>query len=314
MGLGFFFLTAKIKYNFWKKISFPIFILSLLILVLLFLPRFGVESKGATRWLEFGDFSFQPSEFVKLGFIVYLSAWLSKRKKQANSLSKTIFPFLAINAFLAVLFLLQPDMGGLMVVLGCNGILLFLTGTKMRYLTVIGILGIVLFLCFTLFSPYRLPRLKAYLSPGEDPLTSGYQIRQALIGIGSGGIVGKGYGQSFQKTGYLPEVIGDSIFVVLVEEMGLIAGIILVFSYLVLFFRGMRIAKKAPDDFSALLTVGISFLIIYQAFINIAAISGLIPLTGITLPLISYGGSSYVIVLLSLGILFNISCFSKAKS
>ncbi|TRZ82706.1 putative lipid II flippase FtsW [bacterium] len=314
IGLGLFFSATKFKYSFWKKISFPIFVLSLLILILLFLPRYGMESKGATRWLGFGNLSFQPSEFAKLGVIIYLSAWLSKRKKQINSLPKTIFPFLMINAFLAVLFLLQPDMGGLMIVLGCSYLLLFLVGAKKRYLAVIAILGIILFLFFTFFSSYRLPRLKSFLSPGEDPLASGYQIRQALIGIGSGGILGKGYGQSFQKTGYLPEVIGDSIFVVLIEEMGLVAGVILVFSYLALFFRGMRIAKRAPDDFGFLLAIGISSLIIYQAFINIAAISGLSPLTGMTLPLVSYGGSSYLVTLLSLGILFNISCYTKTRS
>jgi len=314
IGLGLFFLAAKTKYSYWKKFSFPIFILSLLILILLFLPQYGIESKGATRWLGFGKLTFQPSEFVKLGIIIYLSAWLSKRKKQINSLSKTIFPFLLINAFLATLFLLQPDMGGLLIVLGCNYLLLFLAGAKWRHLIVIAVIGTIVLLFFVFSSSYRLPRLKSFLSPDKDPLASGYQIRQALIGIGSGGIFGKGYGQSFQKTGYLPEIIGDSIFVVLIEEMGLIAGVILIFSYLALFFRGMRVAKKAPDDFSFLLAIGISSLIVYQAFTNIAAISGLLPLTGMTLPLISYGGSSYLAILFSLGILFNISCYTKTHN
>ncbi len=311
IGLGFFLLAFKIKYNIWEKISFPVFILSLLILILLFLPHYGTELKGSTRWLGFGNLSFQPSEFVKLGIIIYLSTWLSKRKKQINSFSKTIFPFLIINTFLAILFLLQPDMGSLLIVLGCNFLLLFLTGVKIKYFVIMVTLGAVILLSFVFSSSYRLSRFKSFLYPDNDSLASGYQIHQALIGIGSGGILGKGYGQSFQKTGYLPEVIGDSIFVVLIEEMGFIAGLILIFTYLVLFFRGMRIAKKAPDNFSFLLSIGISSLIIYQAFINIAAISGLLPLTGMTLPLISYGGSSYIVTFLSLGILLNISCYTK---
>jgi len=312
IGSGLFLVGSKVHYNIWQKSSFFIFLGSLVLLGLLFLPQFGLKIRGATRWIEFGGFSFQPAEFVKIAFVIYLSAWLAKKGKEMKSFSKTIFPFLILNALLGIFFLLQPDMGSFLVILGCSLLLFFLAGGSIKHIAGMSLIGIILLLLLIVLSPYRLPRLKSFLSPEENALSSSYQVRQSIIGIGSGGLLGKGYGQSFQKKGYLPEAIGDSVFVILVEELGFVAGAVLVIGFLVLSFKGFRIAKRSPNNFSALLASGISALIVYQAFINIAAISGIIPLTGITLPLVSYGSSSYIMTLFSLGILFNISTHTKS--
>jgi len=309
-----FLLALRINYAFWRKIAIFIFFISLVLSFLLFLPQFGLKLGGARQWIGLGGQTFQPSEFVKIGFVIYVSAWLSKRSRDINSFNKTIFPFIFLNLLIGVLFLAQRDMGGLLITYIYSGLLLFLSGLNYRRFFALIAIALVVVIPLIIFSSYRLPRIKSFLQPDRDPLGSSYQIRQSLIGIGSGGVFGKGYGQSLQKTGYLPEVLGDSTFAVLVEELGLIGGSILVLSFLFFAFLGFRIAKRAPDDFAKLCAAGITVMITWQAFINIGAISGLIPLTGLTLPLVSYGSSSYIITLFSLGILANISKHTKTKN
>jgi cell division protein FtsW len=314
LGSACFLLALRTKYIFWQKIAIFIFFVSLALSVLLFLPQFGLKLGGARQWIDLGSQTFQPSEFVKIGFVIYMSAWLSKRSRDINSFGKTILPFVFLNLFIGILFLAQKDMGGLLITYICSGLLLFLSGLNYRRLFALIAMALVILIPLILFSSYRLPRIMSFLQPDLDPSGSSYQIRQSLIAIGSGGILGKGYGQSLQKTGYLPEVLGDSTFAVLVEELGLIGGSILVLSFLFFSFLGLRIAKRAPDDFAKLCAAGITVMITWQAFINIGAISGLIPLTGLTLPLVSYGSSSYTITLFSLGILANISKYTKNKN
>lgn len=310
VGFLFFLLGLKIKYLSWRHFALPFFLFSIALLSLLFFPHFGLSLGGARRWLKLGSghLTFQPAEVAKVAFILYLSAWLAKRKKDnINSFSKTILPFLVLNGLLGIFFLMQPDLGSLLVIYTCSLFLFILSGVKIGHILKIIALSAIIFLLLIVFSPYRMSRLTSFLNPGHNPLGSGYQVRQAIIGIGSGGLFGRGYGQSFQKRGYLPQAIGDSIFAVLVEELGFLGGTILVLSFLVLTFKGFRIAKRCSDDFGRFLASGISILVVSQAFINISAISGLIPLTGLPLPLVSYGSSSYVMTLFSLGILGNIS-------
>jgi len=311
IGALFFYLGFKIKYVFWRKIVIVLFLISLGLLCLLFLPQFGVKLGGARRWINIGGQVFQPSEFIKITFIMYIAAWLSSRSKDINSISKTVIPFITLNGALGVLFLLQPDMGSLLIIYVCSGLLFALSGLNFKIIAVLLIIGVILGLFLVILSPYRLPRLLSFLEPNSDPLGSSYQLRQALIGLGSGGVFGRGYGQSIQKTGYLPESIGDSIFVILVEELGIIGGGALVIIFLTIALKGFKIAKRAPDQFSRLLAVGITLLIVCQALINIMAISGLIPLTGLTLPLVSYGSSSYIATLFGLGVLMNISTYTQ---
>ena len=309
IGALFFYLGFKIKYIFWRKIVIVLFLVSLVALFLLFLPNLGVEYGGARRWIDVGGRTFQPSEFVKIFFIMYVAAWLSSRSKTINSISKTVIPFIVLNGFIGILFLLQPDMGSLLIIYVCSGLLFVLSGLNFKIVAILLIIGVVLGFVLVISSSYRLPRLLSFLSPESDPLGSSYQLRQALIGIGAGGVFGQGYGQSIQKAGYLPEVIGDSIFVILVEELGIVGGVSLLIIFLAITFRGFRIAKMAPDQFSGLLAIGITLLFVCQALINIMAISGLLPLTGLTLPLVSHGSSSYIATLFGLGVLMNISTY-----
>jgi cell division protein FtsW len=310
LGLGFLTLFSKINYNLFRRFSLIGFILSLILLFLLFLPKMGVKLGGARSWLELGGIVFQPAEFVKLTFLIYLSALFANKKRDVNSFGKTILSFIFLNGLLGIFFLLQPDVGSLFIIYIVSLSLLWMAGLKIRHILAIISVGLLVLLLVIYVSPYRFARIQSFLNPKEDPLGSGYQTRQALIGIGSGGIFGQGYGKSFQKTGYLPEVIGDSIFVIVVEEMGLIGGIVLIISFLIIAFRGFKISKTSTDLFASLVSGGITVMIITQAFVNITAISGLMPLTGLTLPLVSYGSSSYVATLMGIGILLNISKYT----
>lgn len=311
IGLSLLWFGAKMPYRFWQKISVIFFFISLALLFLVFLPEYGLSFGGAKRWVQIGNFNFQPSEIVKLAFVIYLSTWLSRRAESIKSFNQAVLPFIVLNAVLGILFLMQPDMGSLLIIYICSALLFFLAGARYKHLIILAITGLVALLLLIYISPYRFSRLTSFLNPEEDPLDASYQIRQSLIGIGSGGILGRGYGQSIQKKGYLPETIADSIFVVFVEEFGFVGAVFLIGGYFLVLFKGFRIAKAAPDSFGCLLAAGITILFCYQAFINIGAISGLVPLTGLTLPLISYGSSSYGVTLLSLGILLNISSYVK---
>jgi cell division protein FtsW len=311
VGALFFFIGFKIKYIFWRRIVIVLFLISLIGLSLLFLPSFGIERGGATRWINIGGQSFQPSEFVKIFFIMYIAAWLSGRSKNINSISKTVIPFIVLNGAIGVLFLLQPDMGSLLIIYVCSGLLFVLSGLNLRIITALLIIAIILVSILAISSDYRKDRILSFLNPDSNPLDESYQSRQALIGLGAGGVFGRGYGQGIQKTGYLPESIGDSIFVILVEELGMVGGISLIIIFLAIGFRGFNVAKMAPDEFSRLLSAGITLLIVCQALINIMAISGLVPLTGLTLPLVSHGSSSYIASLFGLGVLMNISTHTQ---
>jgi len=305
-GGAFCFLMSKIDYRKLKKIA-PIFLfLSFVLIILVFVPGIGMKFGGAQRWIKLG-LSFQPSEFVKLGLIIYLASWLSREKESVKSFTKSFIPFVVIIGALSLLLLKQPDTGttGMLVIIAItmffaaggrfSHILLFITGSAGLLWTLIKL------------TPYRMNRFLVFLNPGIDPKGIGYHINQALIAIGSGGIFGMGFGHSRQKFNYLPEPIGDSIFAIIAEELGLIGGAIVILLFGVFAWRGFRIAKHAPDRFGMLLAAGITAWIMFQAIINIAAITSLMPLTGITLPFISYGSSSLVMTLGGVGILINIS-------
>ena len=304
VGLVLFFICQKINYKFWKKFSLILFFGSLILMVLVFIPSLGYKHAGAQRWLSIGPISIQPSEFLKLALVIYLAAFFSKKETHGIN---TLIPFLAIMALTGGLVALQSGAGTLGVIAIIGFIIYFLSGAKLyQWLTVIICYGLAFFVLIKFF-PYRMARFITFLNPDIDPLGISYQINQALLGIGSGGILGLGLGHSQQKYFYLPESMGDSIFAIFAEEGGFIGSLILLFLFSFLAFKGLRIAKKAPDDFSKLLAIGISSWIIIQALINIAAITGLMPLTGVPLPFVGYGGSALASVLAGMGILVNIS-------
>jgi len=307
-GLVLMFIFSLIDYRFWKKISLLILIGSLALMIMIFMPTFGHGLKGATRWISFGIFSFQPAEILKLSLIIYLAAWFGNRDERTKKWSYGVLPFLIVLSFVALLLFLQPDIGTLIVVSFISLGVYFLAGPS--YKQFIGIL-FVLFLglsAIIVVEPYRFERLKSFWDPSVDPRGSSYQINQSLISIGSGGLFGVGYNNSSQKQGgFLPEVIGDSIFAIIAEELGLVGSVFTVGLFGVLCFFLTSIAKGVSDKFGSLLVMGINIWIISQAFVNIAAISGLVPLTGIPLPFISYGGTAVAVLLSGMGIVFNVA-------
>lgn len=298
----------KMDYHVWRKLAVPFFFLSVIFLILVFVPGIGSRIYGASRWLQLGPFSFQPSEMAKLAVIVYLAAWLESRgREKIKDVFEGLLPFLGIMGLIGILIMKQPDTGTFGVIALTSFAIFFISGAKFNHLFSMAGIGLLSLWILVKLEPYRFNRILAFLDPGADPQGIGYQINQALLAVGSGGIFGLGLGHSRQKFNYLPEPVGDSIFAVIGEEVGFVGAAILVTLFLMLALRGIKIAKNAPDVFGKLVATGITMWIIMQAFINIGANIALIPLTGIPLPFISYGGTSLVFLLSSIGILLNIS-------
>jgi cell division protein FtsW len=284
------------------------FFASVIFLILVFVPGVGSNVYGASRWIQLGPFSFQPSEMAKLAIIIYLAAWLESRgKDRIKDLFEGMLPFLGIMGLIGFLIMKQPDTGTLGVIVLTSFAIFFVAGARLAHLASMGVMGMFALWILVKIEPYRFNRILAFLDPGADPQGIGYQINQALLAVGSGGFWGVGLGHSRQKFNYLPEPVGDSIFAVIGEEIGMVGATILVFLFIMLAIRGIKIAKNSPDMFGRLLATGITMWIILQAFINISANIALVPLTGIPLPFISYGGTSLVFLMASIGILLNIS-------
>lgn len=314
VGLVLLYIFSRIDYRVWRKFVTPIFFVALGLLVLVFVPGFGTTVYGAARWVQIGPFSFQPSEVMKLAIILYLAAWLSnKEKRKTADFFEGFVPFLAILSIVGFLIIKQPDTGTLGLIFLVSLSIFFASGANIKHMLYLFLAGLSFLFILIKMAPYRMQRFLVYMNPGHDPQGLGYQMTQALLAIGSGGIFGAGLGQSRQKFNYLPEPVTDSIFAVLGEELGLIGTIVIVVLFLFVAYRGMRIARFASDEFGRLVAVGIVSWIVFQAFINMSAISGLIPLTGIPLPFISYGGTSLAVLLASIGILLNISKYSTLR-
>ncbi len=312
LGMPVLYLFSKIDYHFWKKVSVPMFLLSLIGLVLVFIPGIGSNAYGASRWINLGPISFQPSEMVKLSLILYLGAWLESRGgEKIKDIYEGMLPFLFILAVAGFLIIKQPDTGTLGVIILIAMSMFFVSGANMAHIFTmfaVGGLGLAILIAV---APYRMNRFLVFLNPEHDPQGVGYQINQALLAIGSGGIFGLGLGHSRQKFNFLPEPIGDSIFAIIGEELGLLGAGIVVILFTLFALRAIKIAKNAPDDFGKIVAVGIVAWVVFQAFVNIAAITALMPLTGIPLPFISYGGTSFIFLMAAMGILLNISKQSK---
>lgn len=306
--LGFFvmFIGYRIDYSFWRKIAPYFIICSIILLVLVFVPGIGARHGGATRWISW-PVQFAPTEVFKLALVVYLAAWFEKKGSSVTSFMYSTLPFLMVMGGTIGLIIAQPDMGTMMVVSSTAAIMYFVAGASYSHILMmlgIGVAGIV-FLIKT--APYRMARLMIFLNPSSDTTGHGYQINQALLAIGTGGLFGLGFGQSRQKFNYLPEAATDSIFAVTAEELGFFRASIIILAFLVLAIQGYRVSEKAPDAFSRLLALGITTWITVQALINVSAMLSIIPLTGVPLPFISLGSSSTVMLMLASGILLNIS-------
>jgi len=300
---------SLIDYRLWRKLALPLMIAALFFLAIVLLPYFASPSHGANRWIIYGPFNFQPSEFAKLAILIYLSGWLARRKDDVKSFTRGFLPFIFILAIVIFLVMREPDLGTMAIIAGSAAIVFFVAGASWIHVVLGAGSGILVILALILSAPYRLSRLFTFLNPGTDPSGAGYQIKNAMIAIGSGGWWGLGFGNSRQKYLYLPEAHTDAIFAVIVEEIGFLRASSIIILFVLLGYRGYKIAREAPDDFGKYLATGITTWFILQAFVNLAAILGLIPLTGVPLPFISYGGSSLVISLAAVGILLNISKF-----
>jgi cell division protein FtsW len=306
-GLLLMFVVYKINYHFWEKAALPILFFSLLLMIAVFMPQIGFGLKGAQRWLSIGGFSFQPSEALKLSLIIYFAAWFGGRKERVNNWGYGVAPFFIILAFVGILLALQPDIGTLAMVTIIALSVYFFAGAGWKHILSIVAIILIALIVLVLVEPYRFNRIKTFLDPSVDPRGISYQVNQAHIAIGSGGVFGLGFGKSSQKFGFLPEVTNDSIFAIISEELGFVGSVSTIGLFILLSLMMMRIASKVKDNFAKLFVMGMNVWITGQAFINIAAIAGLMPLTGIPLPFISFGGTSMIVLLAGLGIVLNIT-------
>lgn len=310
-GLAALILCSKINHQFWEKISLPFLVLVIIFLGLVFFPQVSYLHAGARRWLNIAGVSLQPSEFLKLAFVVYLAAWLSKRQEKLKDFTHGFLPYLAWLGIIMLLLVLQPDMGTLFIVTVISLVVYFVAGGKLTHLAGLIFLGGSLFALLIKLAPYRLARITAYLNPEADPLGISYQIQQAILALGSGGLFGLGLGHSRQKFAYLPEVTGDSIFAVIGEELGFVFAFILILTFIILIYQGFKIARNSSKTYSQLLVVGITTWFGFQALVNIGAMVRVLPLTGLPLPFISYGSSALLVSMAASGILINVSRFTK---
>ena len=304
---------SRINYHAWRKVSTWLLIGSIGLLLAVFIPGLGAEFGGSRSWIVIGGFSLQPSEIVKLTFLIYLAVWLERRARGIHDLFSGLIPFISIVGIIAVLVILQPDIGTLSIILVMAFIVYFAAGAPWKHLFALGAGGAAALFALIKLAPYRALRLMTFLNPELDTQGAGYHLKQSLLAIGSGGLFGLGLGQSRQKFAYLPEAAGDSIFAIAAEELGFFVSvaIVLLFAYFV--YRGIKIAQFAPDVLGRLLGAGIIGWIGWQAFVNIGAMVGLLPLTGIPLPLISHGGTALATSLAGIGILINISKHTGQK-
>lgn len=311
MGIIALIITAQIDYKIWRRYAFYILITAIILNLLVFIPGIGFAHGGATRWINLRFFTFQPSEFLKIAFIVYFAAWLSKAKEKIKETKYGLIPFLITVGIVGSVALMQSDTDVLISIFLSGLAMLFISGIRWKdigILVIICTLGIGL-LAYT--RPYVRARINTFIHPTMDKQGSGYQIQQSLIAIGSGGWFGRGFGQSIQKFGYLPEPIGDSIFAVYGEEFGFVGTTLLLIIFVLFATRGLKIVSNTPDTFGGLLALGIMIVYVAQFFMNIGAMTGMIPLSGMPLPFVSQGGTALIFFLAEAGIILNISKYQK---
>lgn len=309
-GLILLYICYKIPISFWRKNSFYLYVLSVIAMIMVFVPGIGVAHGGARRWVELFGIRFQPAEVYKIGAVLYMSLWFmrdfgKKLDNHKNFYSRTL-PLISILGISSILFLLQPDTDILGVICLSGVIMYLVSGGNLKDIFILGCIGAIAMGIIIFSRPYVMKRVQIFMNPSLDPTGSGYQFQQSLIAIGSGGITGRGYGQSIQKFKYLPEPIGDSIFAVSSEDFGFIGSSFLIILYIVFLMRGFRLAKKS-SSYGSLVIVGLLCLIVIQSFVNMSAMLGMLPLSGTPLIFVSQGGTSLLISLLSIGIILSAS-------
>lgn len=307
------FITSNIYYRNLRQYAFYIYSFTILLTLAVFVPGIGMSHGGATRWLDLGITTLQPAELLKIGYIIYVATWLSGTQQHVTTWKQGILPFIGITAVAGVVLLLQPDTDTFLIMAAAGATMFIVAGARWRDVAILAGGAVLLLLTVALMRPYVMDRITTFMNHNEDPLGSGYQIQQSLIAVGSGGVWGRGYGQSIQKFEYLPEPISDAIFAVYAEEFGFIGAVSLVMLITGFVFRGFKIAGQAPDLFGTLLVVGLMTIIALQAFLNIGAMIGLAPVSGLPLPFISHGGTALFMILAALGIVLNVSKYRIFK-
>lgn len=304
LGTGILFLTVSVPFDFWKRHARGLILLTIVFLILVFLPVVGRSAGGARRWIRFGAFNFQPAEFAKVTVCLYLSDYLARKMKFIKKGNLGIFfPPLLLIGFVCGLMLLQPDLGSCAFIFLIVVTMFFLAGIRVRYIVGACVIFLPIFYGLVVRVPYRLSRVAAFLNPWDDPQKSGFQMIQSFLAFGLGGIQGVGLGQGTQKLFYLPSSYNDFIFSIIGEELGLIGILLVICLYGLIFFSGVRMAERARQNYQKFLVFSLTFMIVLQALIHMMVTTGLIPTKGLSLPFVSFGGTSMVFNLMGVGLL-----------
>ncbi len=311
IGIILMILISKVNYNIYKDKAKIILIVCIVLLVLVLIPGIGTIRNGSRSWFGIGSFGIQPSEFTKLGLIIFVSKYLASDDKRVKDIKHGVLPIILVLGFIFGLIMLQPDFGTGSIIVVTIIVLLFVGGVDFKFFLKIGVVGVIGVVILIAIAPYRLARILSFLDPWSDPLGSGFQIIQSLYAIGPGGLFGYGLGNSRQKHFFLPEPQTDFIFSIISEELGFFGCLLVVIMFFIICYQGFKISRKSNDKFAKFLSFGIIFQISFQACMNLMVVTGVIPVTGVTLPFLSYGGSSLLITLVSIGIVLNISRFNE---
>ena len=313
VGFVIMYIISKVDYHIYLKKASMILGICFLLLILVLIPFIGSVRNGSRSWFGIGPFGIQPSEFVKLALIIFVSKYLVNSNKFLKSYKKGVIPILLVAGVCFFLIMLQPDLGTGLVLMISIISLLFVAGVNMKFFYLMGVLGLVGVVVLIVIAPYRMDRITSFINPWKDPLGTGFQIIQSLYAIGPGGLLGVGFLNSRQKHFYLPEPQTDFIFSIICEEFGVLGAFIVALLFFFFLYFGLKIALNSKDLFGKYLAFGLIFQIIFQALMNLLVVIGLIPVTGVTLPFISYGGSSLLVSMISIGIILNIGGASLNK-
>ena len=311
IGVILMYIVSKIDYKKYYKYSNKILITGIILLILVLIPGVGTVRNGSRSWFGIGPFGIQPSEAMKLALIIFTSKYLSNNPNSMKDIKKGVLPILILTLSIFGLIMLQPDFGtGTILVMTIIG-LLFVAGLNVKIFLKLGVLGLAAVVGLVIIAPYRLKRILSFLDPWGDPLGSGFQIIQSMYSIGPGGLFGLGFGNSIQKHFYLPEPQTDFIFSIISEEFGFLGIIIISMLFITIFYNSIKISIRCRDSFGKYLSFGITFGLIFQTVLNLSVVIGLVPVTGVTLPFLSYGGSSLIITMVSIGVILNISRYNS---
>ena len=310
LGCGALWLALRVDYRRLERWSMPLLALAVLLLVLVLIPPVGHAINGTRRWIRLGPVSFQPAEFAKFALVGFLAAFLSRRTDRLHDFWRGVALPLGVAGTLAVLVVLQPDLGNCVTLVALTFALLFLAGSRFQHLSLVLAAALPLVVVAVFAAPYRLRRITAFVDPWQDPRGGGFQIIQSWLALGTGGLLGRGLGGSRQKLFYLPEAHTDFIFAIIGEELGFVGATAVLALFVLLVWRGVRIGLRAPDPFGAYLALGITVLLATQTLVNLGVVTGLLPTKGLPLPFISFGGSALVVTMLATGVLLNISQYA----